>query len=91
MTNKQTAQEINRTAKAIKKQGGSVDINWSLPTVAIDGILVPKGGIFGGSKDAEYLFQGESASELLAEAESAAEKFKVSVENYILWIAEGWG
>lgn len=86
MTNKEMKKLINTTAKAARKEfkqyqpadSKIIEINYGLPYVAV----------FSGSKD--YFFQDEEAANLLEEATNTANKFNVSVENAILWQAQGW-
>jgi hypothetical protein len=88
MTNKETAASIKRIAKAYRKdhkeympQGEIlVDVNHSIPYLAIQ---LPN--------DKEYHFQGEPAGDILEEATTASNKFNVSLEDAILWLASGWG
>lgn len=91
MTNRQFAAHIKRTAKAERKAylasfekpkeaDKIVDINWGLPYVGINL-----------SNGQEYFFQEEAASEILEEATSAANKFNSSIDDVLLWQAQGWG
>lgn len=88
MTNKETKAEIKRIAKAYRaehkkynpKDAVLVDISHSLPYVAID---LPNGK--------EYFFQGEEAGNILEEATTASNKFETSLEDALLWMANGWG
>lgn len=56
-----------------------LDINWGLPYI---GIKLPDGE--------EYFFQESAADEILTEAKNTAEKFGVSVENSLIWMAQSW-
>lgn len=86
MTNKEMQRTINDAAKSARKSFAKygadgekiIDINYSLPTVALNGI------------DSEYFFQGEEASNLLEEATNASNKFNVSVEDALIWMSQGW-
>jgi hypothetical protein len=88
MINKELKQQINQTAKAAKelfkycmpKGEKIVVINTGLPYIAIN--------LGNGT---EYFFQGEEASFMLDEVTQAAEKFSTSIENTLLWLAQGWG
>ena len=88
MTNKETAASIKRIAKAYKKDhrlyipkdANIMDINYSIPYLAVD---LPDGK--------SYYFQGEEAGDILEEATTASNKFNVSLEDAILWMALSWG
>lgn len=72
---------IEASAEAARDNGQTINIYKGVPIVAIDSL----------KKDSdEYFFQGEQASELLQEAEKASNKFGVSEEDYILYIAQSW-
>lgn len=78
MTNKEMDRDITKSAKAARAAGQTIEINYSLPYVDINGTQ----GV--------YFFQGEEASKLLEEAVNTGNKFNVSVEDAILWQAQGW-
>lgn len=63
-----------KKADAERKSGGSVEINYRLPYVAVTL-----------SDGSEYFFQGEEASDLLDEVPD-----NISAEDYILFLAQGW-
>lgn len=77
MTNRKMMADINRTAKAIKKAGSVVDIDYSIPYVSFNGEM-------------SFYFQGDEASSLLEDAISASNKFNTSLENTLLWMASSW-
>lgn len=74
MTQDELIEQIESTAKYCRSEGQYVEINWSLPYVAV----------YRGPDD-EYFFQGEEASDLLDECPDY-----VSEEDYILWSSQGW-
>lgn len=78
MTNKQMLSEITKTANSARLSGQTIDINYGLPYVDING-----------TEDV-YFFQGQEASDLLAEAVEAGNKFNCHVEDYLLFISQGW-
>jgi hypothetical protein len=78
MTNKQMYKLITETAKSARKSGQTIEINYSLPYVDING-----------TEDV-YFLQGEEASNLLEEAVNTGNKFSVSVEDAILWQSQSW-
>ena len=87
MTNLEMARMINKTAKAAIKSIKStmpadtkaVEINYSLPYVAI---VCPD--------SSEYFFQGEEAENLLEQAIATSNKFNVTVDNVLIWQSQGW-
>lgn len=66
--------QIEDTAKYCRGEGQSVEINYSLPYVAIER-----------GEDDFYFFQGEEASELLETVPDW-----INDEDYFLWVAQGW-
>lgn len=87
MTNKEMQQHINAVAKSVRKdfkyimpkEEKLIDINWGLPYVSIN---LPTGE--------EYFFQDEAASEILEQATNTGNKFSVSIENALIWMAQSW-
>jgi hypothetical protein len=79
MTEQQVREMIQETAGAAREEGQTIEINERLPYVAINR-----------GNDSDYFFQGEEAVDLLDEAEAAASVFNVSVEDYLLYSAQGW-
>jgi hypothetical protein len=87
MTNLEMKQLIKSCAQSVRKEfkftmpkgEKLIDINYSLPYV---GINLPGGE--------EYFFQEQAASEILEEAENAANKFDVSTEEALIWLAQSW-
>jgi len=87
MTNLEMKQLIKSCAQSVRKHHKQVapkdakliDINTSMPYVGID---LPGGE--------EYFFQEDAASEILAEADNAADKFDVSREDALIWLAQSW-
>lgn len=91
MTNLQMRKHINKTAKLARKEYLAsfevkpvdtddliISINWGLPYVGVN------------TTDKKYFFQGEEASNLLEEGVKTGNKFQVSVEDAIIWMAQGW-
>lgn len=86
MTNKEMRKHILASAKSARQSFAAIapdgekiiDINYRLPTVAINGI------------EADYFFQGEEASNLLEEATNTANKFEVSIEDALIWQSQSW-
>jgi hypothetical protein len=76
---KQLFQSVTDIAASARANGQTIDINYSLPYVAIDC-----------QDGTEYFFQGQEASELIQEAESSKLARYCSVEDIILWQAQGW-
>lgn len=66
--------DYEKRAKAERRGGGSVEIDYKLPTVAVTL-----------SDGSEYFFQEQEASDLLDEVPN-----NVSAEDYILATAQGW-
>jgi len=79
MTNLQMKQQIEQSAQYELAAGTTIEINNSLPYVALTM-----------SDGSEYFFQGQEASELLDEHELSASKFATTVEASILHSAQGW-
>jgi hypothetical protein len=79
MTKEEMKRMIEGTAQASRDAGATIEINQTLPYVAIKQ-----------SDGAEYFFQEHEASELLDEHESIASLFDVSLEDSILHDAQGW-
>ncbi len=79
MTNQEMGAQIEQSATAELAAGASIEINNSLPYVAITM-----------SNGDEYFFQEHEASELLDEHESSASKFDTTIEQSILHSAQGW-
>ena len=79
MTNKELMAEINKTAIAARKSGQTIEIDFSLPYVDINGT----GSV--------YFFQGQDAADLLENAITLANKLNAcSPEDIILWQSQGW-
>jgi hypothetical protein len=72
-------EQIEYTAKHCRSIGMSVEINWSLPYVAVNLGQNEHGD------DIEYFFQGEEADNLLEEVPDW-----INEDDYILWSAQGW-
>ncbi len=79
MTNSEMQQQIEQSAQAEREAGATIEINNSLPYVALTM-----------SDGSGYFFQGQEASELIDEHELSASKFNTSVEDSILHSAQGW-
>lgn len=71
---KSIRQDIERRAEAERNAGGSIEINYGLPYVAIDM-----------SDGSEYFCQEEDATRLLSEVPP-----NVSAEDYLLASAQSW-
>jgi hypothetical protein len=76
---KQLFQSVADIANSARANGQTIDINYSLPYVAIDC-----------QDGTEYFFQGEEASNLIKEAEDSKLSKYCSIEDIILWQAQGW-
>lgn len=68
-------EDVELFAVSARRFGAKVEINDSLPTVAVT------------LEGKEYFFQGEEAVMLLDDAAVLAD---VSREDFILWMARGW-
>lgn len=87
MTTKQTSRLIIKTAKAVRKEFKKampegkqlVEINWSLPYLAVN---LPDGK--------EYFFQGQEASEMLQKCVETSNMYNVGVEDTILFLSQSW-
>jgi hypothetical protein len=87
MTNKSMQILINNTAKdakfAFKKYEPTgnkiIEINYGLPYVGVNC-----------NDGSEYFFQGEEASQLLEEATLMGNKFNVTIEDSIIYMAQSW-
>ncbi len=79
MTNQEMQQQIEKSAEFELAAGALIEINNSLPYVAITM-----------SDSSEYFFQGQEADELLEEHSASADKFDTTVEASILHSAQGW-
>jgi hypothetical protein len=78
MTYEQIAIQIDETCKRALENGQTIEINYRLPYVAINS-----------GKD-EYFFQDSAAVELIEEARLSKLHLYTSIENIILWQAQGW-
>ena len=74
MTREEMLNNIKETVKAFYVAGGTIEINSSLPYVAIKQ-----------PNEEEYFFQGEEAENLLNEVPD-----DINEEEYIIWISQGW-
>lgn len=78
MTTSKISQQINAIARKAKTNGNTIEINYQLPYVAVN------------TGDNKYFFQGEEASELIEDARKSDLHYHCSIENIILWEAQGW-
>ena len=78
MTQDELIKQIEDTARHCRSIGMSVEINSSLPWVAV--YLNPDD-----PTEDTFFFQGEEASDLLDEVPEW-----INEEDYILWSAQGW-
>lgn len=79
MTGKEMHFTIKRTAARATNIGWTVDIDERLPYV---GVSDPAGP--------EYWFQGQEASDLLREAGRCASTYDCTLQECVLWFAQGW-
>jgi hypothetical protein len=82
MTQDELIKQMESTARHCRSIGMTVEINNSLPYVAVD--LGPCDCHLGDRH--VYFFQGEEASDLLDEVPDW-----INEDDYILWSAQGWG
>ena len=75
---KNTGNIVNKIAKDALKGGQKIEINYSLPYIAIN------------TGFEEYFFQGDEANNLIEEAQKSKLSNFCTVENIILWQAQGW-
>lgn len=68
-------EDIELFAVSARRFGAKVEIDYSLPTVAVT------------LEGKEYFFQGEEALDLL---EGAKTLLGVEAEDFILWMARSW-
>lgn len=80
MTPKEMHFHIKRTAAYCMSHGWNVDINRSVPYVAVDG---PE-------EVEDHFFQGDEAIDLLVEIDKASDVFDVYPHEAILWMAQSW-
>lgn len=75
---KRISNDYKLRAEAERQAGGRIEVNTSLPYIAIDG-----------SDGLTYFFQGEEAENLIEEYESV-EWLECSLEEYLLAISQNW-
>lgn len=78
MTNEGLIAEYEERAREERKDGGEIEINRSLPYIAV--VL---------SNGSEYFFQGEEADAMIDEADSALDG-GINAEDFILATAQSW-
>ena len=77
-TTSNIAEDVKRTYAEAVKNGQSIEISYRLPYVAVEtGIN-------------EYFFQGEEADQLIMDAKASPLAWECTVEEIILWQAQGW-
>jgi hypothetical protein len=87
MTDKQTKSIIESIGRIIRNDikkymsegERAIEINTKIPYIAIQ--TYP---------NTEYYFQGDEAQNLLNEAKIGCDKFNVTIEDYILYLASNW-
>ena len=67
---------VVKSANAARAAGSKITIDWNIPTVSVE------------MHDGDYFFQEHEAVALLEEADSNRDN--ISVEDYIMWSAQGW-
>ena len=75
----QIIESIKDSVSAALKAGQTIEINYGLPYIAI------KRG-----EDDEYFFQGDEAAQMIDENENSDLAQTFSIEDLILWQAQGW-
>ena len=79
MEESELIKQIEETARGCRSAGMSVEINHSLPYVAVNL------GVNEHGDPIEYFFQGEEASNLIDDVPEW-----INEEDFILWCAQGW-
>lgn len=80
MTPKEMHFHVKRVSSYAMAHGWRVDVNRTIPYVAVEGPEL----------DDEHFFHGDEAVDLLVEADKTADVFDVYTHEAILWMAQGW-